>query len=241
MENAQLSLTKKLNGLIDAELAKPAARADAPLVREAVDGILRLRDEKTYQITAARRAANVAAITRVKKRPRYSKTAKVLLIGALIVILLFALSMSVSGVRTAVYNFVTRHFAAYAEVIFDASPRKDLEHVYHVTAVPPEFTLADFSLCSGSCSWIYSAEGGRYIDFHQTIPRGGCGATVDNEETELTTITVDGQVMLCGVRKGENTGEYMLAWGADGYEFWLNVYIPGYTQEQALALYRSVR
>ena len=163
------------------------------------------------------------------------------LIAALVAILLFALSMSVSGVRDALHNFIVRHFDTHADVIFDDTGRKEIEHVYEITELPEGFELTEKSQDTENVEWKYEALNGEYIYFIQMIPHADNGISIDNEDNNITTLQVEDQLLLIASLREKGSGMFTLIWERDGYEFRLIMYIPGYTQEEAIQLYKSIK
>ncbi len=203
-----------------------------PELDDVPDHVFSPRFEAKMNKLIAREAAHPWAVSHT--------AVKNALIAALIAILLFALSMSVSGVRDALHNFFTRHFDTHDEVIFDDTGRKEIEHVYEITELPEGFVLTEKLQDTENVDWKYKAPNGDYIHFMQMIPHADNGTIMDNEDFRITNIQVGDQLLLYSERYGI-TGDVILAWESDGYAFLLSIYFPGFTQEDVLALYRSIK
>ena len=186
------------------------------------------RFEQRMQKLIRREAAHPWAVSHTAARN--------LLVAALIAVLLFALSMSVSGVRNAIYHFFTRHFDTYDELIFDDVGRTEIEHVYKITALPEGFNKVSEIESSTCVVTIYDNKVGETIQLTQELPFSGT-TSVDNERAESTAIEIDNQVLYYSFNE---TVSFIL-WGKDGYKFNLSFVHSDITVEQILEIYRSIQ
>ncbi len=163
-------------------------------------------------------------------------TARNLLIAALIAILLFALSMSVSGIRNSFFNFFTQHFDTHDDVIFDDTERTKIEHVYEITDLPEGFSLTNKTMDPERVIWLYESTNGNQLSFTQKIPLNEKERSVDNEKTKMSSLEINNQIFVYVIT--DNT--LSLAWEKDGYEFWLDLYMPDISLEEAIQIFYSI-
>ena len=203
-------------------------RERVPDLSDVPDHVFSDRFEQRMQKLIRREAAHPWAVSHTAARN--------LLVAALIAVLLFALSMSVSGVRNAIYNFFTRHFDTYDELIFDDAGRTEIEHVYKITALPEGFYQVPGIESSTDVVARYENANGEVIRLSQWIPSAGT-SVVDNEEGEISVIEIDGQVLFYYYH--ENVS--FVNWGKDGYAFSLECAIPNCSREKIIGIYRSIQ
>ena len=92
MEAVFRSLERKLNLIIDGELEKPVSRVDTDLVMECSNALLRFEKEDKYAIskqTAENAVADIITKVKGRGRVRMTRTARTLLIAAVILALTF--------------------------------------------------------------------------------------------------------------------------------------------------------
>lgn len=200
-----------------------------PELGDIPDHVFSERFEKRMEKLLRREAAHPWAVSHTAARN--------LLVAALIAILLFALSLSVSGIRNAIYNFFTRHFDTYDEVVFDDTGRTEIEHVYEITSLPEGFVLEDSVSDKVFVSRVYKKSENAYIVFSQMLPSMGRERSIDNERTKMKIIHLENQIFYYTFSDSIIT----LAWEKDGYEFWLEMLIPHPTLEQAIQIYSSIQ
>ena len=163
-------------------------------------------------------------------------TARNLLVAALIAILLFALSMSVSGIRNSFFNFFTQHFDTHDDVIFDDTERTKIEHVYEITDLPEGFSLTNKTMDFERVIWLYESKNGNQLSFTQKIPLNEKERSVDNEKAKMSSIEINNQMLFYVL----TDNALSLAWGLDGYEFWLDLKMPDVSLEQAIQIFYSI-
>ena len=164
-------------------------------------------------------------------------TARNLLVAALIAILLFALSMSVSGIRNAIYHFFTRHFDTYDEVVFDDTKRDSIDYIYDISVLPDGYELTEIISNSIVVIRHYENEEGAYFNFRQKVPSSNRTGILDNEKTKMSVVETENQVLFYAYSDEIIT----LAWEKDGYEFWLEFLVPDFSLEQAIQIYKSIQ
>ena len=164
-------------------------------------------------------------------------TARNVLIAALIAILLFVLSMSVSGIRNALDNFFVRHFDTHDDVIFDDTERTQIEHVYEITALPDGFELKNITDDPKIHTVLYGSVKGESILFIQSIPSENGETSTDNERTKMSLLDYANQLLFYISSDNGLT----LAWEKDGYEFWIEISISSFSMDEAIRLYSSIQ
>lgn len=164
-------------------------------------------------------------------------TTRNLLIAALIAVLLMILSLSVSGIRDPIFNFFTRHFDTYDDVVFDDTEKTEIEHVYEITALPEGFELNQRMQYSTYVISIYEDKSTQNMSLRQKVPSPNREGIVDNEKTNMDSLEIDNKIVFSLVDK---TG-IIFAWEIDGYEFWLDIKIMDFTLENAIQIYRSIK
>ena len=203
-------------------------RERVPDLSDVPDHVFSDRFEQRMQKLIWREAAHPWAVSHAAARN--------LLVAALIAVLLFALSMSVSGVRNAIYNFFTRHFDTYDELIFDDAGRTEIEHVYKITALPEGFYQVPGIESSTDVVARYENANGEVIRLSQWIPSAGT-SVVDNEEGEISVIEIDNQVLYYSY----NETVSFVIWEKDGYIFNLSFVHSDFPLEQILEIYQSIQ
>ena len=164
-------------------------------------------------------------------------TARALLIAAVILLLLFALAMSVSAIRDPIIKFFTVSHPGHDNVFFAPSDRKEIEHYYTVTALPEGFTLEQNTQIEGINVLHYRDKHGYFIMLKQEIPHLNSSEAIDNEDIKAERTEIDGQEVLFGFY----ADDALFLWADDGYAFTLGISIKGLTREQAIDIYKSVK
>lgn len=163
--------------------------------------------------------------------------ARNLIAAALVIVLLFAMCMSVGAVRNKIFNFFLQHFDMYDSVIFELTESKEyIEKEYTVTEIPEGFILKEKNLTPTRHLDIYENGNGEFLNFDQTISLED-GISVDNERAGYTAMEIDGN----GVYISENTEFIALAWERDGYVFDIVAYWENVTTEDVIRIFRSVQ
>ena len=138
MELIEKNLVYKLNQLIDAELNKKTEEVDDVLVREAVNGILRIKKESDYQISFDTRQKSIRYILDSPIRGKHlSKAVKILLAAAIIVTLLVLSVFAYSFIEYKINNYDT-----FSIILFNAHGNK-LDHPVEANYIPDGFNLSD--------------------------------------------------------------------------------------------------
>lgn len=202
MENTKRSLYIKLNSIIDAEIEKGIDLMDCDLIEECVDGILRLKDEKSYQITAQQREENIQRIlSNIPQKKKLSKVAKILLAAAIIMILLIG---SVFAYTIIEYNI--HDYGTYSEVWANITSKK-IDKPVEVGYVPDGYELVEEEFIDGISYRVYQKS-----DEYLTIRKSTFKNIEINTEYGKSRI------------KTINNEEYLFHGGEDGHStgvFWV--------------------
>lgn len=201
-----------------------------PDLSDIPDHVFSERFEKRMKKLVAREATHPWAI----RHP----VAKNLIAAVIVIILLFALSMSVGAVRDKVVNFFLKHFQDHDEITFDLPQKDTIETEYEISSIPQGFVLLSKNSANPSIiSWTYSNENGSTILFRQYLASPSHSTTIDNERTQMKTIEVDDQIVFVS----EDYKVLTLIWDYDGYVFWLMVDKNCFSLETTIEIYRSVK
>ena len=139
MENAKKGLYLKLNGIIDSELEKGEKEMDTGLVAEAADALLRMKDPSVYQLTSKEREENIRSILGAGRgKKRLSKTARILLVAAVIIALL---AVAVCGYTKVKYKLVDH--GIFSEISFSGLFSSRIDEPVKVSYVPEGFVLTE--------------------------------------------------------------------------------------------------
>lgn len=163
--------------------------------------------------------------------------ARNLIAAALVIVLLFAMCMSVSAIRNRIFNFFLQHFDIYNNVVFEVPESEDcITKEFVVTEIPEGFTLKEETLKNIGHTFIYENNNGGYFFFDQTISSEE-GPSIDNERSEFSAVEIDGT----GAFILENAELITLAWEQDGYIFNVTACWENVTKEDVIRIFRSVQ
>ncbi|MCR5781989.1 MAG: DUF4367 domain-containing protein [Clostridia bacterium] len=139
MEAAVRTLEQKLNRIIDDEMKKTSAKIDADLVMECSYALLRFENEDRYVISeecAERAKSEIIASVRGNGRLRMTRTARALLVAAVILALTV---ISVFGIYCAVKYDIIR-FGDHSELILHGGKPKKVEDL-EIGYIPEGYTV----------------------------------------------------------------------------------------------------
>ena len=200
-----------------------------PDLDDVPDHVFSARFEKKMEKLIAKEAAHPWS----SRHP----AAKPLIAAAVVILLLFALSISVGAVRDPIVHFFLRHFKDHAEVVFETPQKTTIEQEYELTLIPEGFQLVQRNVTDFGISSTYENDNGGFLIFEQSLPGVSEGTTFDNERARLYTEMIDGRAVFVSEEPGVCID---LAWD-DDYLFWIILKQEGVTPDDAIALYRSVR
>ena len=164
--------------------------------------------------------------------------AKNLIAAAIVILLLFALCMSVSAIRNAIFNFFRLHFEDHDKIVFEISEERDyIETEYVITEVPDGFSLMQETKEKHFVRMIFENENGEFITFKQSIPNQDDYTAIDNERKDAEEIEIDGH----GVYAASEDNHIIFAWDQDGYIFWLEVRSKNINLAKMIDIFRSVK
>lgn len=139
MENVKSNLFGKLNTIIEEEMKKEPERIDDILVHEAVDARLRMIDETRYQISSEDRKTAIRAVLNSSGGIKsLSKTAKILLVAAIIIILLLVSAFAFS----IIVGHTIEKKDTHSVISFNISQQNSISSV-EVTYIPDGFELIE--------------------------------------------------------------------------------------------------
>ncbi len=139
MENAYISLELTLNNIIDSELQKNKDEQDTNLISECVDALLRMENYEKYKLSSEKVNENIREILSTKRKKHISKTARIILAAAIIVII-----AAVCAFGYAQYKYNIIDFGKYSKITAQEKSGGIGKNI-SVGYVPAGFTLADES------------------------------------------------------------------------------------------------
>lgn len=176
------SLYTKLNLLIDAELDKGISEMDTDLISECVDGILKMKTEESYQLTAAERERNIAKI--IKSKPTVKHKTK--LIKILIAVAVIMALIVISVFAYTVIEYKIHDYDTYSTVWSNIIPKR-IDKPIFAEYIPEGFELVDSEDNEGGSSKTYRKDE-KYI----TISKDSVKAIdIDTENGETKIVTID--------------------------------------------------
>ena len=119
-----------------------------------------------------------------------------LLCACIMIILLLISLFSVSAARELINNFIIEHFSNHDSITYSESseikkyPYK-IEKFYVPSYIPKGYTLADKSIIDNDATYTYLGENKAIVFIQHT--KEGWGASVDNEKSNATVETINGQ------------------------------------------------
>lgn len=177
------SLYTKLNLLINAELDKDISEMDTDLISECVDGILSLKLEASYQLTAAERERNIAAIVKAKPTVRHkTKLIKILIAAAVIMALIVG-----SVFAYTVLEYKIHDYGTYSSVRSNIIPKK-IDKPIIAEYIPEGFELVDSEDNEGGSSKTYQKDE-KYITIRKDSAKS---IDIDTENGTTKIVTIDG-------------------------------------------------
>ncbi len=184
-----------------------------PALSDVPDHVFSPRFERKMDRLIAREAAHLKPVRHTLR--------KSLIAAVIVILLLFALCMSVSAVREAIFDFFLRHFDDHDDVVFEISEEKDhIETEYVITDLPEGFTLAQKNSLPHLIIWDYKNKNGDCISFSQYTADSSTFNAIDNERGQSREIEIDGQSMLLY----ESQKYLLLFWDFEGYLFKLEIF-----------------
>ena len=199
-----------------------------PDLSEMPDHVFSERFEKKMDKLIRREAAHPWAVSHT--------LAKNLIAAAIVIILLFALCMSVGAIRNAIFHFFQMHFEAHDDVVFEMQGKNQIDQAYEITDLPEGFLLKEETISNISIFKKYKNEKGDYILFIQDLLLSD-SISFDNDRTKYDAVEIDGK----GVFIASDPNSITLTWDQDEYIFllildWENVAI-----DDAISVFRSIR
>ena len=196
---------------------------------DVTDHVFSARFEKKMEKLIAKEAAHPWSARHPAAKP--------LIAAAVVLLLLFALSMSVGAVRDPIVHFFQKHFKGHDILVFEMPQKTKVEQEYDLTLIPEGFQPVQRNVTRFGVSSTYENDNGGVLIFEQSLPGVSEGTLIDNERADLYTVTIDGHPVFVSETPGVSIS---LAWD-DGYIFWIILKQDGVTLDDAIALYRSVR
>ncbi|MGN0444153.1 MAG: DUF4367 domain-containing protein [Acutalibacteraceae bacterium] len=225
MNEINKSLYTKLNLLIDAELDKDISELNADLISECVDGILRLKTENSYQLTAAERERNIAAIVKAKPTVRHkTKLIKILIAVAVIMALIVGSVFAYTVIEYKIHDYDT-----YSTVWSNIIP-KNIDKPIIAEYIPEGYELdaTREDMCHSSKTY---RKGDKYI----TISKGSSKAIdIDTENGETKIVTLDDTDYILF---GPKEQKYGVVWFSSHYVYAVVAILP---DDELLKIAQSV-
>lgn len=199
-----------------------------PDLSDVPDHVFSERFEKRMQKLIRREAMHPWAVSHTLARN--------LIAAAVIIILLFALCMSVGAIRNSIFKFFREHFETHDDIVFEMPEKTEIEADYVITALPEGFALKNEEITNLFIRRSYEDAEGNYITLNQILSMSN-GLSVDNERSKHTVMEIDGR------------GVYILAledmvsfvWDQDGFVFQLAVSWENVTVDDAVLIFRSIQ
>lgn len=177
------SLYTKLNLLIDAELDKDISEMDTDLISECVDGILRMKTEESYQLTAAESERNIAEI--IKRKPTVKHKTKLFKILIAVAVIMALIVISVFAYTVIEYKI--HDYDTYSTVRSNIIPKK-IDKPIIAEYIPKGYELIDSEDNESGSSKTYQKDE-KYI----TIRKDSAKAVdIDTENGETKIVTING-------------------------------------------------
>lgn len=210
MYTVQRNLYIKLNSVIDEEIDKSADTADAELISEAVDGILRLRKPESYLITKFQKEENIKKILiNCNNSTGRLKLLKILIAAVIIVLVLAASVFAYTVVEYNIHDYDT-----YSEVwlnMFNAAKKIDTE--VNTEYLPENFVLTD-SVDNNWYSGKTFTDGNSYITIEKYISSSPTG--INTEFGKAHSVIIDGTEYII---YGETVHSVGVLWSKNGYMY----------------------
>ena len=166
----------------------------------------------------------MARLLRAQKRPwwQYTNTVgKKVAVIALVILLTFGASMSVSAVRKPVVEFIVNVYERFVEIFFGeediAGAPCEMDTIYTLGKVPEGYELVERKLQKTSVGFVWKDDKGNSIKFSQSI--FDVKTTYDYENSDYKVISLLG-VKVAFVDKQEIKALY---WNSDEYAFSMRV------------------
>ena len=172
-------------------------------------------------ITSPQLTKKIERLARAQRRFtwRFVKTAKRRFVTALVaLLLLFSLSLSISGVREAVYEFIIKTFGTHTD--FEANDQESAHTSHTISAyykpswLPEKYVETQCDKTSIRALYVFNSEQNS-IRFYQYAGYGG--TTLDTESSSFFTVYVNQTPIYVNDKNGMLTA----IWSADTYVFQL--------------------
>lgn len=219
------SLYTKLNLLIDAELDKGISEMDTDLISECVDGILRMKTEESYQLTAAERERNIAEI--IKRKPTVKHKTK--LIKILIAVAVIMALIVISVFAYTVIEYKIHDYDTYSTVWSNIIP-KNIDKPIIAEYIPEGYELdaTRDDMCHSSKTYRKNDE------FITVIKSSSKAVDIDTENGTTKIVTIDGTDYILF---GPEEQKYGVVWFSSHYLYEVVAILP---DDELLKIAQSV-
>ena len=163
-------------------------------------------------------------LLRAQKKPwwQYTNTVgKKVAVIALVILLTFGASMSVSAVRKPVVEFIVNVYERFVEIFFGeediAEAPREMDTIYTLGKVPEGYELVEYHIHKTIVEYTWENGDGDYIRFSQSIVH--MRNTYDYEQSNYTIMYID-SVKVAYINK---LNRKMLHWNSDDYVFMMRV------------------
>lgn len=209
MEKVITSLERKLNRIIDNELAKDISQVDDSLVMACCDGLLRMENVDRYIITESDIKKSVDSIIGRKSKTitKMTRSIKILLAAAIIMIML-----AIGTLGYAQYKYNIFDFSDHSIVMFNQLSGRKVNGL-EVGFIPEGFTLSYES----NNKYEHSKEFVNGEEFF-TISKcsNGNEITINTEYQKSRVMQIDG---IDYIEYGEAEHGQGVVWEEDGYKY----------------------